>query len=91
MYKASFDTHQITVLIAVSMTLLLSHNVLALFCFGTLRVESKGLECLGSLSSVRVGVEDPLGYCCLHCFSLSLMALGKGKVVQVASVVVELR
>jgi hypothetical protein len=91
MYKASFDTHQVTVLIAVSMTLLLSLDVLALFCFGTLCVESKGLEHLGSLSSVRVGVEDPLGYCCLHCFSLSPVALGKGKVGQVTLTVVELR
>ena len=31
MYKASFDTHQVTVLIVVSKTLLLSCNVLALF------------------------------------------------------------
>ena len=91
MYKASFDTHQVTVLIAVSMMLLLSHDVLALFCFGTLCVESKGLERLGSSSSVWVRVEDPLGYCCLHCFSLSPMALGKGKVSQVTLAVVELR
>ena len=76
MYKASFDTHRVTVLIAVSMTLLLSHDVLALFCFGTLRVESKGLERLGSSSLVRVGAEDPLGYCCLFCCSLSPVALG---------------
>ena len=90
MYKASFDTHRVTVLIVVSKTLLLSHNVFVLFCFGTLRVESKGSERLGSLSSVWVKVEDPLEYCCLHCFSLSPMALGKGKVGQVTSAVVEL-
>ena len=66
------------------------HDVLALFCFGTLCVESKGSERLGSLSSVWVGVEDLLGYCCLHCFSFSPMALGKGKVGQVTSTVVEL-
>ena len=49
-------------LIAVSMTLLLSHDVLALFCFRTLRVESKGLERLGSLSAVRfwLDVDDEL-------------------------------
>ena len=91
MYKASFDTHQATVLIAVLMMLLLTHDVLALFCFGTLHVESKGLERLGSLSLVRVGAEDLLGYCCFHCFSLSPMALGKGKVSQVTLAVVELR
>ena len=90
MYKASFDTHRVTVLIVVLKTLLLSRDVLALFCFGTLCVESKGSERLGSLSSVWVGVEDLLGYCCLHCFSLSPMALGKGKVGQVTSTVVEL-
>ncbi len=90
MYKASFDTHQVTVLIVVSKPLLLYRDMLALFCFGTLCVESKGSECLGSLSSVRVGVGDPLGYCCFHCFSLSPMALGKGKVSQVTSAVVEL-
>jgi hypothetical protein len=90
MYKASFDTHQVTELFAVLMMLLLSHDVLALFCFETLRVESKGSERLGSLSSVWVKVEDPLEYCCLHCFSLSPMALGKGKVGQVTSAVVEL-
>ena len=82
MYKASFDTHPVTVLIAVLMTLLLSHNVLALFCFGTLCVESKGLERLGSSSLVRGGAEDPLGYCCLLCCSLSLVALGMGTVGQ---------
>ena len=58
MYKVSFDTHRVTVLIDVLMTLLLSHDVLALFCFGTLRVEYKGLERLGSSSSVQVGAED---------------------------------
>ena len=90
MYKASFDTHRVTVLIAVSMTLLLSHEVLALFCFGTLRVEFKGSERLGSSSSVWVGAENPLGYCCLFCYSLSPVALGMGKVGQVALVVVGL-
>ena len=78
------------VLVAVSATLLLSHNVLALFCFGTLCVESKRLARLGSSSLVRVGAEDPLGYCCLFCYSLSLVALGMGKVGQVALAVVGL-
>ncbi len=90
MYKVSFDTHRVTVLFAVSMTLLLSHNMLALFCFGTLHVESKGLDRLGSSSLVRVGAEDPLGYCCLLFCSLSPVALGMGKVGQVALAVVEL-
>jgi hypothetical protein len=67
------------------------HDVLALFCFGTLRVESKGSERLESSSSVWVGAEDPLGYCCLLCCSLYPVALGKGKVGRVASTVVELR
>ena len=90
MYKASFDTHRVTVLIAVSMTLLFSHDVFALFCFGTLCVESKGSERLGSLSSARVRAEDPLGYCCLLCCSLSPVALGMGNVGQVALAVVKL-
>ena len=90
MYKAGFDTHRVTVLISVSVMLLLSHIVLAIVCFKTLRVGSKGSERLGSLSSVWVGAGDPLGHCCLLCCALSPVALGMGKVGQVALVVVEL-
>ena len=62
LYKVSFYTHRVVVLFAVSMTLLLSHEVLIPARFETRRVESKVLEHPGQSSLVWVGAGDQLGH-----------------------------